>query len=235
MDDPQIERAAHVQALRGLARVYAISRTGTAVWRWIRTEAASASRTLSVLDLATGGGDWPVDLACRARRAGFRVRIAACDVSHRALAFARLRAARKRVCVRLFPFDVCGASLPGGYDILTSGLFLHHLSRSQAVQLLREMARVARRAILVDDLRRTRRGLWLARVGTRLLSRSPVVHVDAVRSVRAAFTVDELAALAAEAGLAGAEICRHWPQRQLLVWRRNHTDNTELLGVAHAD
>ena len=47
-------------------------------------------------------------------------------------------------------------------------------------------------------------------------------HCEAVwpLSVEAAFTLAEVQALAAEAGMAGATISRHWPCRYLLAWRR---------------
>ena len=219
MDDPQLARGAHLEALRGLARIYCLSRTGTAVWPWIRREARALAAPLRVLDIATGGGDLPIDLARRARREWLAVEFAGCDYSPRAIAFARLRAHRARTDVHFFKFDTRAQPVPTGYDVITAGLFLHHLSDAEAVSLLRNMAAAAARAVLVDDLRRSRRGLWLARLATRALSRSPVVHIDGPRSVRAAFTSRELSRLAAQAGLTGAEIVPHWPERHLLAWR----------------
>ena len=70
---------------------------------------------------------------------------------------------------------------------------------------------------IVGDLERSRLGLALAWAGTRVLSRSPVVHVDALRSVRAAFTLPEARALAEAAGLPHARVTRHWPCRWRLV------------------
>jgi hypothetical protein len=72
--------------------------------------------------------------------------------------------------------------------------------------------------VIVSDLRRTRTGFYLAYIASRLLTRSDVVHVDALRSVRAAYTLDELRELAREAGLTGARIAARWPQRQVLEW-----------------
>ena len=121
---------------------------------------------------------------------------------------------------RFFVWDALGDELPTGYDLLTCGLFLHHLDERDAVGLLRKMAAAAGRAILVDDLCRSASGLWLARLATRTLSRSSVVHVDGPRSVRAAYSPAEFRELAEAAGLGSAAIARHWPQRQLLAWRR---------------
>jgi hypothetical protein len=99
-------------------------------------------------------------------------------------------------------------------------LFLHHLADDEAKDLLTRMAAAARHLLLVNDLERSTRGLLLAYLGTRLLSRSPVVHVDGLRSVRAAFTRTEVRALAERAGLNGAEVSPRWPCRYLLTWRR---------------
>ena len=99
-------------------------------------------------------------------------------------------------------------------------LFLHHLDEEPAAQLLRVMAAAARRLVLVNDLRRGWDGLLLAHFAGLCLTRSPVVRVDAVRSVRAAFTLAEARRLAATAGLAGASVSRRWPARFLLTWQR---------------
>jgi hypothetical protein len=82
------------------------------------------------------------------------------------------------------------------------------------------MAAAARRAVLVCDLHRSWLGYSLAWVGCRLLTRSPIVHVDGPRSVEAAFAVSEIAALAGRSGLDGAVITQHWPERWLLAWRK---------------
>jgi hypothetical protein len=99
-------------------------------------------------------------------------------------------------------------------------LFLHHLQTEDAKGLLSRMAEAARRMVLVNDLRRTRLGYALAYFGSRLLSRSRIVHHDGPQSVRAAFTSEEIGNLALEAGLEGATITHHWPERYLLSWRK---------------
>jgi 2-polyprenyl-3-methyl-5-hydroxy-6-metoxy-1,4-benzoquinol methylase len=220
MDDPQLDRSAHIGALRGMTRIHVASRTSAAVWPWIRREAGSVTGPLRVLDIATGGGDLPLDLAHLARREGLAVEVSGCDISTRAIGWARLRARRAGIPVRFFRLNALAGPLPDAYHVMTSGLFLHHLAEPQVVTLLDAMAKAVSRGVLVDDLRRSRTGLWLARLATHALSRSPIVHLDGPRSVRAAFTSTELLRLAGQAGLAGADIVPHWPQRHLLVWRR---------------
>jgi hypothetical protein len=122
--------------------------------------------------------------------------------------------------VRFFVLDALADPLPSDYDVVTCSLFLHHLDDAEAIELLRRMAAAARRLVLVNDLVRSRTGLTLAYVATRLLTLSPVVHVDGPLSVRAAYTPPEALELARQAGMQGATIQRKWPFRFLLGWRQ---------------
>src|SRR6185295_307191 len=112
------------------------------------------------------------------------------------------------------------SELPSEYDVVMCSLFLHHLSTEEGRGLLYRMRCAARQMVLVSDLVRSAWGLRLATVVPRLFTRSRVVHEDAVRSIRAAFTPDELRELAGEAGLEGAVVAPRRHQRMLLTWRR---------------
>ena len=181
-------------------------------------ETASAGKAgppLRMLDVACGGGGLALALA---RRGGRRIEVEGCDISPVAVDCARRAAEARGLSARFFTCDALGEPLPTGYDVVTCSLFLHHLDDEDAVTLLRRMATAARRLVLVDDLNRGRAGYALAWAGCRLLSRSPIVHHDGPVSVAAAFTTGEALDLAARAGLAGATVSRHWPQRFLLAW-----------------
>jgi SAM-dependent methyltransferase len=210
MDDPRLGGDEHRAALRGLARINAASGATAALFRPLR--ALARERPLRVLDLAAGGGDVTRGIARRARREGLPIAVEGCDRSPRAVGIAGGRGG-----VRFFVHDVRDG-VPGDYDVYVSSLFLHHLAAEEAVSLLRGMARGL--ALLVLDLDRCLAGLVLAASVPRLLTRSQIVHGDAVRSVRNAFTATEARGLAAEAGLAGASVRRRWPCRFLLEWRR---------------
>jgi SAM-dependent methyltransferase len=221
MDQPDLDRRRHVLALGGLERINAWSRSDRILWGPLRDLALqTGGRPLRVLDVATGGGDLPIRLWRRARRAGLDMHLDCCDMSAGAVAYAAGRAAECGAEVRFFVRDALSGSLPGGYDALACSLFLHHLSEDQAVDLLRRMAEAAGRLVLVNDLVRGRAGWLLAYAGTRLLSASEVVRTDGVRSVEAAYTIAEAHKLAARAGLAGARVEKRWPCRFLLMWRR---------------
>jgi 2-polyprenyl-3-methyl-5-hydroxy-6-metoxy-1,4-benzoquinol methylase len=218
MDDPGLDPAEHQRALRGLARINRWSRSVAVLWPVLRDVAKRVSRRpVRVLDVATGAGDVPVGLWKRATAAGLSVEAEACDVSATALAHAA--ASADGAAVRFFRHDVLADPLPGGFDLVTCSLFLHHLPEADAVMVLRRM-KDAGSAVAVNDLSRSRTGYLLVWAACRLLTRSPVVHFDGPVSVKAAFTPREALALAERAGLTGAGVESRWPCRFLLTWGR---------------
>lgn len=240
MDDPDLDRDRHLQALEGLARINRISLAGARMWREVANLGPTCPGGVRVLDLACGGGDVLMDVAGRARRAGAVVTLHGCDVSPVAVRRARVSRGAEvsgseapgaegadrmpsdgsRVSVEFFQRDVLEDGIPGGYHLVTSSLFLHHLSRMDVIGLLRRAAAAAERAVLMQDLRRTRLGYLMAWIGVRTLTRSDVARVDGPRSVEGAFTLREMEGICAEAGLEGAEVVSCWPQRLTVRWGR---------------
>lgn len=153
----------------------------------------------------------------RAERAGLPVEVEGCDISPVALAFAAETAQRRGLEVEFFQHDAVAEELPGGYDLISSSLFLHHLSDSDSVAFLRAL-KTAGRIVLVQDLLRTRIGFLLAGSTVAVVTRSPVVKADGPRSVMAAYSLTEVRDLARRAGLAGARIETCWPERFFLSW-----------------
>jgi 2-polyprenyl-3-methyl-5-hydroxy-6-metoxy-1,4-benzoquinol methylase len=219
MDRPDLDPVQHARALRGLARINRISASDAILWRPL-TSLARSGQPLRVLDVATGGGDVPIRLWQRAQRAGLALEIRGIDVSATAIAEARQNARAAHASVEFAQLDVLRDELPSDCDVVTSSLFLHHLDEADALILLRKMGQAARRLVLVNDLLRGRLGYLAAYLGTRVLSRCPIVHVDGPRSVEGAFTGAEARALAERAGLHGAALSWRWPWRFLLEWRR---------------
>lgn len=222
MDQPGLSVGTHRQALRGLRRINWFSRTDAVLWRaiqkfFVRTPPAP----LRILDVACGGGDIAVRLARRAQQEGLPVHITGIDVSATAVSAAR-ELADVSGCnhVQFEHRNIFQDSLSSSYDIVLSTLFLHHLEEFQALELLTRMRSAATLAVLVDDLRPTQWGYWMAVGACRLLTRSAVVHFDGPVSVQAAYTPAEARALAERAGMVGATVRCHWPQRYLLAWSR---------------
>ena len=96
---------------------------------------------------------------------------------------------------------------------------MHHLDSSQAVAFLKKLAGGAGQRLIVNDLRRSAIG-WLLASGAACVLGSRVVCVDGPRSVRAAYTMAESAALAEQAGLGNVKIQPRFPCRFVLSWSR---------------
>jgi len=219
MDDPGLEEECHLSALRGLSRINKVSLTTRQLLRTLLEWGDPDSR-VRILDLACGGGDVLVSLERALSHRGFEVAAHGCDISPLALEAARENARKAGSGADFSQLDVVNGEIPSGHDFILSSLFLHHLSDEDVVSLLGRMADSADRGLLVSDLERRQGGLLLSAFAPRLLCSSPVVHTDAVRSVKAAFTLGELDGLAEKAGLAGFQLQRCWPFRLLLSWRR---------------
>jgi 2-polyprenyl-3-methyl-5-hydroxy-6-metoxy-1,4-benzoquinol methylase len=218
MDDPALDPVEHRLALGGLARLNCLSAAGRSPWRGMVDLAQTLDRPLTVLDVATGSGDVPIDCARRARRAGLELELHGCDLSAFALSQASQRARKVGVAMTCFKHDILASPPSEKYDVVTCNLFAHHLDEEGVCTLLRHMAHAARSRVLLCDLRRDRIGLGLAWVFSRMLTRSKVVHVDALKSVQAAWNPEEMSALAARAELDGASLKRCFPRRMQLSW-----------------
>jgi ubiquinone/menaquinone biosynthesis C-methylase UbiE len=158
-------------------------------------------QSVTVLDVATGTADIPVALHQWARRRRMEVSVTAIDLSPVITREAMVFASH----VTRTSFAVAdGRALPfadDSFDIAACSLVLHHLTEDDAVLFLREMRRVARRGVVVNDLIRSWPALIGAWVWSRLFSTNRLTRHDAPISIRRAFTETELVELCHRAGV----------------------------------
>jgi len=219
MDDPNLSHSDLCTALVGLGRLNRFSFAASPIWREIESFAAIRElRTVRVLDIACGGGDILCELVRLARNKGIEVIAKGVDINPASLKLARLTAKTYDLQIEFDSVNALQQPLPSGSDIVICSLFLHHLSQSDSVELLKRMASASSGMIIVSDLVRSKIGHLLALFATQLLTRSKIVHVDGPRSVRAAWTQEEARQLAIQAGLGGVQIKSIFPCRFLLKW-----------------
>ncbi len=159
----------------------------------------------SVLDIGTGSGDFVLRLA-----RGRSVSVIASDLRPEVLAIARRNLAHTRD-VTIVEADALALPFADGLvDVAHASLLVHHLAPDEVVRALREMRRVSRLGVVINDLRRGRLAFAMTAAAVLGLSRGRYTRHDGVLSARRAYTLDELDGLATEAGL--LPVWRTWPQ-----------------------
>ena len=218
LDDPTADDATVLACLGDVARINQLfGGTRAALARLDEMfRAKQPGAPLTLLDVGTGVGDIPAAAARLARRRGLDLRLLGVE-RHGAAA----REARRRNGVATCVAD--GFRLPLGdhsVDYVLCSQLLHHFGTDDAVRLLAELGRVARRGVVIADLRRSAlaaAGIFLASVPLRF---HPTTRRDAVISVFRGFTAAELGALCDAAG-ARADVRRHAGFRLTAAWSPN--------------
>ena len=104
------------------------------------------------------------------------------------------------------------------FDYVFCTLFLHHLDDKSAVELLREMGRVASQRIFVIDLNRHPTAYYLYKFFSRLFFQKFTRH-DGALSILRSFNPKEMLELAENAGLIDVKVERSRVNRLILSGR----------------
>lgn len=195
MDAPGLPEAEVADAYRVLRRVNRqFFGGGPSLRRELRralAEDGPFAGPLAVADLGSGSGDLLALIRDTMTARGLAVRPLAIDLDPIALRLARdggLLAGRADA-LRLPLAD-------RSVDLVLAVKFAHHFSGPALRRLLAEMARVARRRVVILDIRRCRAAYWGFRAWSLLFTRNRLVRHDGPLSVLRAFTRSELEALA---------------------------------------
>jgi len=218
MDDPHLALDELRAALAGLTwtnrRLGGTRALVTALEPYVA--AAPPDRPFEVLDVGTGAADLPLELLALGRRLGRPLVITAIDrnpyVASIAAAAVAGSATIRVVCAdaQRLPFG------PRSFDVVTASLFLHHFDEGAATRLLAAFRGLARRAVIINDLRRHVVPWAFIAAAARLLRRGATYVHDAPLSVRRGFTPHELERAARAAGARATRVRRRWPYRLVL-------------------
>ena len=233
MDGP----GADPETLQRTYEQFGLVNTAVSGWRanyrrFIRPQ-LSTTRSTTLLDIGSGGGDLPLALAAWAASDGLRLQITAIDPDERAHDFASARRPVRGVTFRrAFSAELVGEGAT--FDIVMSNHMLHHLSAVELGGLLWDSERLVAGPgpesgdphprprlprVLHGDITRSRLAYAGFALGTlpfaRSLLKGSYIRADGLTSIRRSFRPVELEGALPEGWAV-------WPQsafRYLLVYR----------------
>lgn len=216
LDDPRVDPAVRLESMGDVAR----SNRWLGGLRAARRELRDVLRRLpldvpvTLLDVGTGLADIPHEATRVARELGIGLTTIGLDGAVTVLAEARRRTSSV-VCASALALPFADGSV----DVVMCSQLLHHFADDDAACLIRELDRVARRAVIVSDLRRS----WIAATGFWLVSFPlrfhRVTRHDGVVSVLRGFTARELHDLVRHAVATVPAITRRLGFRITARWR----------------
>ena len=204
LDDPRADPVLVGRQLRDIARLNALFGGTRAVLRELepfferrrRERGKGKGETWTLLDVGTGSGDIALATRAAARRRGIDLTAIGLELNP--------TAARIASAAGVPTIVADGNALPLGprsVDVIVASQVLHHLPRAVAVRWIAAFDRVARCAVVLADLRRSRvamAGVWAASVG---LAMSGLTRHDAVVSLKRGYTLPEFRAMLEGAGV----------------------------------
>ena len=180
-------------------------------------------RSFSILDVGAGSGELLRVVAKWARETDRRASLIGLELNQRS---AQAILEQSAEFSEITSVQGSGLVLPfpdAAIDYVMSSLTLHHFDDDGAVNLLREMARVARRGIFVIDLHRNPMAYFFYTTVAHLFLHNRLIREDGALSILKSFTPDELEQLGQQAGLNNATVEKHFPSRLVLSAKRNGT------------
>ncbi|MEP6491455.1 MAG: methyltransferase domain-containing protein [bacterium] len=187
LDDPNVDPAVRQQSINDVGRSNRWLGGLRAVSLEVRGVVRELRGDLSLLDVGTGMADIPRCAARDATRDGFVLTTIGVDAARSLLVTAR-GCLTHAVCADALALPFRDQSV----DIVICSQVLHHFETPDAARLVRELDRVARRAVIISDLRRSWvavAGFWLASFPLRF---HRVTRHDGVVSILRGFTTVEL-------------------------------------------
>ncbi len=218
MDLPQSDPAALHVNLNELTFINRFTGGYVPMFKAVRKLLNRNHATAVIADIGSGAGDF-LDYVHRHRhRLPGKVDLVGLDREAFALDFAACKFPQSAQQVQWIHADYSRLtdSVPEP-DIITAGLFCHHLDEDELVEFFRFCHHHCRLGFVVSDLHRHPLAYYSIKWLTRLFSQSEFTRHDAPLSVQRGFTLPELHNALSRAGIKNYTIRPTWAYRFLLT------------------
>lgn len=181
-------------------------------------------RSFSVVDVGAGSGELLRVIATWAGKTNRKAKLTGVELNLRsAQAIVDQRATFPTInAVRADAFRLPFANDQFDYSICS--LFTHHFKNDDAVSVLQELSRVARRAVFVIDLHRHPIAYYFFTTIARLFLHNRLIREDGSLSILRSFKPEELESLARRAALEQISVTRRFPYRLVLSAQKGSLD-----------
>lgn len=203
MDDPAIQGPELERTLAEIERINRALGGYPPSLHGIDALLSPGTRRFTLLDVGTGGADFPMRIADWAKARGVEVEIVGIDLTETTVAFASRRT-RAYPNIRIERADLF--EMDTRFDVVHAAQVLHHFVGDDARRALEAMARLARLGVVVNDLHRHPLAWGGIAVITRALAKSRLVKYDAPLSVLRGFSREDFVRMCRDAGLAAPRI-----------------------------
>lgn len=205
------------EAIRSLADLRLVNRwlgVGRSLLRVVRPLLAGVALP-RILDVGCGSGDLAHLIVSRSAAPVLAVGV---DIKLLHLRQAPPGVERVVADARRLPFPAAS------FDVVMVSHFMHHFDANEMAVVLRALFSLARRALVVSDLRRAAVPYFFGRAFFPLLFQAQVSVADGLLSIRRGFTAAELAAGFRDAGIERVRISRSFPYRLLAIAERGPSE-----------
>lgn len=227
MDNPDCDEALLLRTIRQFTSINRlVSRYRTILKRWVLDD-MQPGREYHLVDMGAGGCDIDVWLLKAARKRGLNLRITACDIGPRIIAYARSTFGNTPG-LEIRKANLLEPSFDEPVDYVFANHFLHHLTREEIAQLLHLWQPRVRRRMVFSDLLRSPATYWGYSVLSLLYPHS-FARIDGLISIRRGFLPKEMEALADAATHRNFSVHRLFPGRLLLHIDGNSSDTCAVL------
>ena len=171
----------------------------------------------SIMDVGCGEGAMLRQLALLCRRKKYRVRFIGVDINESAIQLAK-EYSQDFPEIQFSTRDIIADKEDGLFaDIVLCTLTLHHIPSSQVPKFLGGMAKIARKAVVVNDLQRSPLAYYLFKIFSAIFIKTKIARHDGLVSIKRGFKRKELIAFSGQVPNFYPKVEWKWAFRFLLI------------------